>query len=255
MKRIKAIVKRGYTAALRPLFKRRAQFPILRHYPKGRDHLFDIINSYEKCPSADILDVGANIGQSALTYVRLFPQSRVFCFEPVQATYETLTKNVSEYSRVKTFHSAVGAEPGTAPIQICPHDSELSSLIDNVTWDADPSDIETVNVVCLDDFIRSTGITRVGILKIDTEGYEMQVLRGARRSIEERIFDFIFCEVGFRGESHKGQFADICEHLWNHRYIFCGLYDEYRIGPAASYVQFANALFMPYEQELAVDAT
>jgi FkbM family methyltransferase len=59
-----------------------------------------------------VFDVGANIGQSARSYLNKFPDSRIYCFEPVDATFRELQKNLQSYGNVLTFKLALGAGRG-----------------------------------------------------------------------------------------------------------------------------------------------
>ena len=58
--------------------------------------------------------------------------------------------------------------------------------------------VETVDVDTLDNFLRRLDIERVGILKIDAEGFDMEVLDGGRDALSNGIAQFVIVEVGFQ---------------------------------------------------------
>jgi hypothetical protein len=70
--------------------------------------------------------------------------------------------------------------------------------------------LETADAFCVE-----RGIQRVNLLKIDTEGYEMNVLRGAEKLLAEGRIDFILAECDFfrRGGEPHGDFIEISKHL------------------------------------------
>lgn len=243
MKQIKKIIGRILHEVEDQFFVRRKKISALELYPKGKNYLFDIINYYGDVPAINILDVGANYGQSALKYHKIFLSSKVYCFEPVKETFEKLEHNTNKIHNIRSFNFALGEKAEEVTIKLNPKSTGLNSLVNEVNKGLDTATFETVKVKTLDDFLVEQKIERVGLLKIDTEGFEMQVLKGAKESIHNKIFDFIYCEVGFRSETHKGQFSEISKYLWEKGYIFSGLYDNYRFGPSNTFVQFSNALF------------
>jgi len=246
MIKTKRIIKKLVGKVETIFFKSRKRNSFLKYYPKGRNHIYDVINYYRDNPKINIIDVGANVGDTAMDYNIYFKLSSVYCFEPVTKTFNQLCERIKNKSNISCFNYALGDKANEVRIKINPTSSGLNSLIEKVNEDLSTKENETVKVRTLDEFVLENQIKSIGILKIDTEGYETHVLNGAKICIENKIIDFIFCEVGFRGEPHKGQFSKINEFLWSKGYIFSGLYDEFRIGPANTYIQFSNALFSKY---------
>ena len=84
---------------------------------------------------------------------------------------------------------------------------------------------EKVNVLRMDDYCSEKKIQHIDFLKIDTEGFEINVLKGASEMLTQAKIAFILCEVGFlRGNVRNTYFADICEYLSAYGYYFQGLY-------------------------------
>jgi FkbM family methyltransferase len=163
-------------------------------------------------PSADsvILDVGANCGQTVLRLRQTFPTLPIFAFEPIQRTFEELTRTVRHLPLVTTVNAAVGAAPRKLRIY-SQGTSELSSLRD--TAPTSGAAVNEVEVITLDEFARLQGIKHIYLLKTDTEGFDAGVLRGARGLLTAGRVDFVLCEVGFDpkdgSHSHLGEIIDL----------------------------------------------
>lgn len=118
-----------------------------------------------------ILDVGANIGLAAAWFASRYPGRPVHCFEPLTPNTRLIALNCPG---AVVNEVAVGAVPGTIELAV-DDDSVMASSI-ATRWGTRP---RRVPVIRLDDYVTGRGIDRVALLKIDTEGMEVDVLRGA----------------------------------------------------------------------------
>ena len=142
-------------------------------------------------PGDTVIDVGASYGVYSYHLATLVgPGGRVVAYEVEPRTCQALRRDMRWLrvaDRVDIRESAVGAEPGTAAIAI-PRtasgklDWGSSTLIDS-TQQTDPqtTTVRSVRVIRLDDELSET--TRVALIKIDVEGADLDVLRGAERLI------------------------------------------------------------------------
>lgn len=138
-------------------------------------------------PGDTVVDVGANIGYYALLAARIVgPRGRVLAFEPEPDNLVELRMNIERngLGMVEIRPVAVGAQAGTV--------SFLRGINGGVTGGAADDGASTVQVpmVALDDVLEGP----VGMIKIDVEGYEGEVLAGARRVIE-RCKPRLFVEI------------------------------------------------------------
>jgi FkbM family methyltransferase len=130
-----------------------------------------------------ILDVGANVGQSAQVYSQMFPTATIYSFEPFAQSYEQLVNK--RIARVKSIQAAVGAQTGRATLQVNA-DSRANSLLPSNAEGrqvfpeklAKVSEVE-VDVIALDNLRAQEALTYVDFLKIDVQGSELAVLAGA----------------------------------------------------------------------------
>jgi FkbM family methyltransferase len=142
-------------------------------------------------PGRTAIDVGANLGFTTTMLASVVgPAGRVLSFEPSPAVYAKLRKTVEANSldQVITFNLACGASASMQTLHAVNRSSGNSSII------GEGPAAEAVEVVCLDD-VKEVWESPVSLIKIDTEGYEPEVLTGARRLIEEQR-PILYLEMG-----------------------------------------------------------
>ena len=130
-----------------------------------------------------ILDVGANTGYLTLWFGRTAGiAGRVYSFEPFPSTFEKLAENIwlNGMSNVTAVKKAVSDKNGMAQCIA----GEFSGMCRVVAAGADRRDAQ-VETVTVDTFARERGLDTIDFIKIDVEGMERFVLRGAERTIEK----------------------------------------------------------------------
>lgn len=125
-----------------------------------------------------VFDVGANQGNWAQMVLAFHPQARLHCFEPGAAPFQALADDLGELVRVHNV--AVSDKPGSVVLHAA-EESEQSSMFDRRHL-ADAAD-EVVEAITVDQVCQAEGIDEIALLKIDTEGNELAVLRGARETL------------------------------------------------------------------------
>jgi FkbM family methyltransferase len=136
-----------------------------------------------------VVDVGANIGLISLAAASLVGDTgRVVCIEPNPRTFRYLRKNVelNRFSHCTTFNCAVGEQSGTTLISNGRFD-DINRIV--------AEDGVSVPLVTLDEILSEIS-GRIRLLKIDVEGYELYVLKGAVNSLE--VFEDNFARFGYR---------------------------------------------------------
>lgn len=146
------------------------------------DHVLNYLGD-----ATTILDVGANIGQTALKMFQsqdrkgLMPN--VYAFEPFPDTFEKLTNNISLNqleSRIHCINKGLGAQSGNLPML---KHNEANSGGYRIVNEANTATI-SVGVTTLDQFVLENKIKKVDFIKIDVEGFEFEVLKGMQTVLE-----------------------------------------------------------------------
>ena len=168
-------------------------------------------------PGDVIFDVGAHVGEISVPVARLCgPQGNVFAFEPAPESCARLRKNLelNDCSNVHVEQVALGERAGTVQLNVFPVAySAWNSMGRPVYADGDgvpvasstPVDVPSTT---LDDFCTARAIARINFLKVDVEGCERDVFRGAARMLREKRIDHICFEISqipLKGAGHTAR--------------------------------------------------
>jgi FkbM family methyltransferase len=133
-----------------------------------------------------VFDIGANHGDFAKAASACFSSAQIFLFEPLPNLQSELQSQASRYGgRWHIEPIALGASNSVLPFHVDPTNDAIgsftgfSSSYNRVTGSRDPAVID-VQVETLDDFCRKRNINHIDLTKIDVEGFEFDVLKGAR---------------------------------------------------------------------------
>ncbi len=167
-----------------------------------------------------VLDVGANSGDYTEAVLRVYPKARAHAFEPHPLTFQRLMSAVG--NRAKCHPMALGSTPG----QLKLYDSE-GSTEGGIRASLSPEALKTmtskplvsveVEVSTLDFFLKDQKLDRVDFLKIDTEGFEMDVLQGATHALAAGQIGVIQFEFNALHLGRRHFLIDFMERLPGHR--------------------------------------
>jgi len=144
-------------------------------------------------PGDVALDIGANLGVMTVLFSRLVgPAGRVLAFEPNPRVLDRTRQTTAKLSNVRLCEFALGPRPDTLQLVAPPENLGLGSLVasndrqeaGHWTFGANAERV-TVPVERLDDVLAREGVNAVRLVKMDVEGFEPQVLRGAERCLRE----------------------------------------------------------------------
>ncbi len=126
-------------------------------------------------PGMTVADVGANIGNHSVYFGRVLGAGRVLAFEPQPHCFATLRRNLelNGLDPEGAFHCMVGAESGQGGVARF-NPRNLGGTV------FAPDAAGGIAMIALDDLLDSPALEGLGFVKIDVEGAQMQVLRGAR---------------------------------------------------------------------------
>lgn len=168
-----------------------------------------------------VLDVGANVGDFSRRVRAAAPSARVFAFEPHPSIFPH-TSAAAQAAGFEAIHAGCGDEPGRLTLYDysdsragSQHASLYQAVIERLHGGSAAG--HEVEIVTVDDFLRDRKIERVHLLKIDTEGHESSVLRGAQRALREGRIDFVQFEFNAMNLESRTFFRDLVALLPNYR--------------------------------------
>jgi FkbM family methyltransferase len=225
-------------ASLANSYYRRALFrgilPTTEHGPalKGRD--FDCV-----------VDIGANKGQFATFARNCFPQCRIVSFEPLDRPARIYESFFHNDTRTRLVRAAVGTERGSLLMHVTAKDDSSSPLAVGKlqTQTFGTTVIDTLEVPCgpLSDYLRDDELGQQNLLKVDTQGFELQVLRGAEGLLDK--ISAVYCELSFR-ELYVDQplASEVIAYLHDQQFFLAGVYNI-TLNPVIGQLQ-ADMLFV-----------
>lgn len=145
-----------------------------------RDILLDEEYGVEEIPAPDvILDVGANIGLAALYFRARFPDAEIVAVEPDPQTFAKLERNVGGDPRIRAVNAAAAGESGEL-VLFQPAGYSIASSLKR-SGDAEHDSHVRVRAETLDNLCAELGLDRIGLVKLDVEGAELEAMRGFGR--------------------------------------------------------------------------
>lgn len=163
-----------------------------------------------------IFDVGANEGQTIEAMRKLFPRCSIRAFEPASELVGALRKRYHA-PEVIVENVALGAAQEERSFQHY-ENSALSSFLSLTKNDTNPfagvglQAAENVRIDTVDDYCATHGIERIHLLKIDTQGFDLNVLKGAARMFAVDAIGCVLVEINFiplyEGQCRPGELID-----------------------------------------------
>ncbi len=171
-----------------------------------------VINFFKKEISSInfFVDVGAHEGETSNLFNKYLSIKKIYCFEPSPINYENLKKKIAKKENIFLFNFGLGDRDGEEDFNQL-EESSSSTLVElnqKSKYFQKKKKIlnlfikknfkifsQTVNIMKLKNFMHNNSIEYIDILKIDTEGYEMKVIKGAEEKIKN--IDYIYFEHHF----------------------------------------------------------
>lgn len=166
-----------------------------------RDSLFGLAREGDV-----VVDVGVNIGETAMNFARIVgPSGAVLGFEPDPVTFLRARTNLSlnSFPNLRLENIALGGEEGVVTLERV---ALGNSGMNRVTKLPPSTEAATVKMTTLDHFIRRADLSRIDLVKLDVEGYELEVIKGSQESLA-RFRPILFIEVDDRNLRRTGASA------------------------------------------------
>ena len=155
----------------------------------------------DKLPEIDtLIDVGVGPKGTPDLYEK-FKGKRLVLIDPLDEAENYFNQNMNDSNAI-FFKTALGEKTDTLTINVEKKIGRSTILdVTSINFEGDPVDRRSVSVKKLDDVVKELQLGRIG-LKIDTEGYELNVIRGANLTLKEA--KFVLAEVRHSHESFEG---------------------------------------------------
>lgn len=176
------------------------------------------LKSYLRHQSGVLIDVGANQGSYTKEALAIQSNLKIYCFEPHPKTFQILKKNISNFKNVKTINKGLSSSNGILTLYDYQdndgslHASLFREVITSIHHAGDAIKHE-VEVITLDDLIDKEKIDEVSLLKIDTEGNELEILRGGAKALSSGKIKAIHFEFNEMNVISRTYFRDFWEIL------------------------------------------
>jgi FkbM family methyltransferase len=206
-----------------------------------------LLHSLATLENLAVFDVGAHVGEYATRLRQLCPTARIWSFEPHPGSFnhlqleagrqgfEALNLALSDRSgSVQLYdYAATTADVGSA------HATLHRQVIEGIHH-SQATGLE-VQVATVDDFMESQKIEHLNLLKVDAEGHELAILRGARRAILSGAIDLVqfeFNEMNVMSRVFFKDFYDVLPGYSFYRMVLNGLV------PVGDYQPRSHELFI-----------
>lgn len=200
-----------------------------KELPHGTDPYYDIKKRMTGYDFKVFIDVGANIGQTANQIREAFPKAVIHSVEPLKETYLILQQN-TKGKNVLTHNIALGSKNEIIEVKIdkANTNSAINSMQNEKNKIASGEvHVEMIQVIKTIDFCKKHRISHIDYLKIDTEGYDLEVIKGAKEMLDENAIGFVEVEVGMnKGNKFHISLEEVKIYMEDHNYLLFGLYEQ-----------------------------
>ncbi|TPV33868.1 FkbM family methyltransferase [Paucihalobacter ruber] len=188
-----------------------------------------------------LFDIGANVGQTIKDFKEVFESSTIHAFEPSPDTFQILKNATSNFKNVYYWNVGVASQPGELMLneyQLSNTNSFLESKTDN---NAQLKKKTPVKIITIDQFCETHTIDKIDVLKIDTEGFELEVFKGTHNCFAAQKIGLLFFETTFNNHHDKApRFTELCDFAIAQGFELVAFYPiVYRNNMAA----YTNVLF------------
>lgn len=193
-----------------------------------------------------VFDVGANVGQTTESFKEMFSDAQIHAFEPGMSAFEKLEKRYGSHKNIILNKVGVGSSSETK-IFLENSRTEMSSFLPLGPdgWGKIVNKVP-VEIITLDDYCAKKQIPYLNVLKVDTQGLDLEVLKGAQNIFAENRVQFLLMEVTFN-EMYQGlpRFDEIFRFLTERNFKLVSFYKFYYQNELASWTDclFLNPAF------------
>lgn len=141
-------------------------------------------NVLQNINKKSIIDGGAYTGDTAILFNQLFPKSIIYAFEPQTVNNQAITERIKQLPHSSQFilsRNGLGNKCETLSLQTNGSIDAGASFVASTEIDASSQVVDVVTI----DSIRKNQQKKIGLIKLDIEGFEKKALEGAKESIKQ----------------------------------------------------------------------
>jgi FkbM family methyltransferase len=176
-----------------------------------------------------VLDVGANVGAAALYLSIMYPRAKVYAFEPASEPFALLQRNTRDRRNIVALNFGLFSAHRDVPLYRGAIDTVTASVGDSTM---NRGDHEIVTLRAVSDWLEESSVDRVDVLKLDTEGCELPILRGMgdlvgsvkvlhveyhseddRRTLDRLVSDTHLLTAGHIPHAHRGELTYVSKSV------------------------------------------
>ncbi len=152
-----------------------------------------------------IVDVGANYGPYSFFLSKIYPNSKIFAFEPSTRTFNIFKKIVKKFN----LQNVIPIKKGLGSIEekkeiFMPSYYTILAYVSYKNSNKNKEDLtEEIDVTTLDSFVKRNGLKKLDFIKCDVEGFELQVFKGAKKTLK-KLKPIVFVEIEERHTKKYG---------------------------------------------------
>jgi FkbM family methyltransferase len=202
-------------------------YSLVKRHKSSLQHsnCYQAVRENAQSNSIILFDIGANRGQTIKAMYQSIPNGVIHVFEPSKSCFKYLEENYGDSNLIHLNNAAIGAEESVLNFNEYSWDA-MSSLLKRAFGSAKIVNNYDVNVLTVDGYCQLNNIPHINLLKSDTEGYELHVLKGASNMIKSNKVGFVLVEIFFH-ENYLGQddFGEIYTFLNKQGFRFIRFYE------------------------------
>lgn len=190
------------------------------------------------------LDIGANKGEYSWSYFRSFPKGRAWLIEPIPKLHDVIRAKLDDHAdSYMLFDACLGAGPGIVDLHVTNHIGASSVLpMHDAFVQANPhvKEVEVIRkkLITLDEFVNIESIPPVDLLKVDVEGFELEVISGGKNYLRKGV-KWILIEHSFvRSADSQRRFVEVHSLLLDSGFELYAICDQYHHADSHRIVQF-----------------
>ncbi|MEO8399930.1 MAG: FkbM family methyltransferase [Ignavibacteriaceae bacterium] len=193
-----------------------------------------------------VIDVGANVGQFANEINKILPKVKIYAFEPLTDCFNELRNNTKKLN-IQLYNYALGNENGKNEINMSNHTPsssllKMTQLHKDIYVHSKDHNIQKIEVRKLDDMYGNMDIKFPILLKLDVQGYELEVLRGAKDFLNR--VKVVLTEINYsRLYQNQATFKDLFLLLDSYGFAYRGNLVQ-TVSPINGEVLYTDSVFV-----------